>query len=56
MNGKLNQGLKTGTCLNVYDAKVAEISGTFQNGSFKVAMNKLFCIVIYYYFPKIFQK
>ena len=37
---KLNQGLKTGKCLRLYDGNIAEISGTFENGIAKVTMNK----------------
>ena len=39
MQGKLNQGLKTGKCLKLYDANIAEIIGTFENGILKVKID-----------------
>ena len=41
--GKLNQGLKTGRCLKLRDANIAEISGTFGNGILKVTINMYYC-------------
>lgn len=40
MQGKLNQGLKTGKCLKLYDANIAEIIGTFENEILKVSIDK----------------
>ena len=45
---KLNHGLKTGKCLKLDDPNIAEISGTFQDGTLKVIKNA-FHFVLYYF-------